>query len=602
MLAVALGLRSKLTALFLLLALGPLSLAGWLFYRTASGTLVQRSEDHLIALAQVTADQVEAFFRERRASLELLAETPFIQLAFLAHEFNQSLHEVREKLYAYQKKEPFYHRITLYDLKGARIVSFPEPDRVAPGPPIWFRGALGRDYYASDLGLTEGRPSVVLAKTVYDFDRPGHPVGLLVFDLDFGAVAALLEKVRPARSAAAFLLDGRGVVFAHPEPSSLGRPWVDDERDPSLVALGQRMLVGDPGFGSHREGDQERFVAFAPVPKKGWIVGVSIERNDLLADVLAFRRRMLTLGLVTLAVGMIAALGVVQWLVTPLNALTRGAAAIARGEWDQTISISRGDEIGQLASTFNRMARALSETTAHLIQRERLAALGELAAAIAHEVRNPLAGLKTSLQVLARRLGDHDARSFGADVQKEVDRLNALVSSLLDYARPARAKPVSVPIPTILDQALPLVKKSLDQHGIRLVQEIGTPAPRAFADPQQMGQVFLNLFLNAQKAMPGGGTLTVACRTVPDGDDRRVEVIVADTGKGIPEEILPRIFDPFFTTDPQGTGLGLAIAHRLIRENGGSIRVESPPQGGAIFVVRLPAAPHLFSSTQRGES
>ena len=288
---------------------------------------------------------------------------------------------------------------------------------------------------------------------------------------------------------------------------------------------------------------------------------------------------------------MLAALAVVQWLVTPLGALTRGAAAIARGEWDQTIPISRGDEIGQLAATFNRMARALSETTTHLIQRERLAALGELAAAVAHEVRNPLAGLKTSLQVLARRLGGDEARSFGADVQREVDRLNALVSSLLDYARPTSARLIPVAVPTVVDQALALVRKSLHQHRIRLVLEVEKPAPRALADPRQMEQVFLNLFLNAQKAMPDGGTLTVSCRTASDGEAQQVEIVVADTGKGIAGEVLPRIFDPFFTTDPQGTGLGLAVAHRLIHENGGSILVESPPEGGAVFAVRIPAAP-----------
>jgi two-component system sensor histidine kinase AtoS len=356
------------------------------------------------------------------------------------------------------------------------------------------------------------------------------------------------------------------------------------------------MLVGEPGFGSYHEREQERFVAYAPVPKKGWVVGVSIERSDLMADVLAFRQRMLTLALGTLTLGIVAALGVVQWLVTPIGALTRGAAAIARGDWNQTISISRGDEIGQLASTFNRMARALRETTAHLIQRERLAALGELAAAIAHEVRNPLAALKTSLQVLARRLTGNEAGEFGADVQKEVDRLNALVASILDYARPAPAKPVPVAVPTILEQALALVGKSLDQHGIRFALEVERPLPRSLADPQQMEQVFLNLFLNAQKAMPDGGRLTVKCRTGSaecgmGNETGSVEVVVADTGKGIPAEVMPRIFDPFFTTDPQGTGLGLAVTHRLIHENGGSILVESSPEGGAVFTVRLPSAP-----------
>jgi signal transduction histidine kinase len=231
--------------------------------------------------------------------------------------------------------------------------------------------------------------------------------------------------------------------------------------------------------------------------------------------------------------------------------------------------------------------RALEEQQEQLLRSDRLATVGELAAGLAHELRNPLAGIAGALHVLGGQLAaDDERRALLADLHAQIARMNKTLTDLLQHARPAKPQRIAVEINALLEQSL----RFLPRGEVEIVKRLGGSLPCVHVDPSLLHQAFLNILVNARQAMPRGGRLTVETRLNPT-DGRWVEIRVSDTGTGIPAEHLPRIFQPFFTTKAQGTGLGLAIAARVIEEHGGRIMVESAVGQGTMFGITLPATP-----------
>ncbi|MBP2672396.1 MAG: integral rane sensor signal transduction histidine kinase [candidate division NC10 bacterium] len=292
--------------------------------------------------------------------------------------------------------------------------------------------------------------------------------------------------------------------------------------------------------------------------------------------------------------------------------VTRLSHAMARVEaGDLSVPPIPGgpDELGRLTESFNtmvdRLRAARDEIEVYHRQRldraERLATLGQVAASLAHEIRNPLAGIAGAVGVMADELPDTDPRKeIMAEILSQVRRLTKTVQDLLAFARPAAPTFASCDLHQVLDRVLLLLAEDPVAKRMRLVRNYGFDVPRLEADDKQLGQVFLNLLLNAAQAVHGEGQVTITTRLnhaggadgEPSASDggQTVEVSVTDTGPGIPPGILPELFTPFFTTKPRGTGLGLAISRRIIEDHGGWIRAESPPGQGATFRIGLPVA------------
>jgi len=222
---------------------------------------------------------------------------------------------------------------------------------------------------------------------------------------------------------------------------------------------------------------------------------------------------------------------------------------------------------------------------------DRLAAVGSLAAGIAHEIRNPLGSVKGLVQLLKEDLKDDDQKKFYADViVKEVDRLNKVVEELLSFARPdvseLEANFIEVNINEVVEQTLLLAAHDSKKEKIKIVKEFQQDIPVVFADPKKLQQAFINIVFNAFGAMENGGTLSIS--TNFNQDAKTVIVSFADTGVGIPSEKINKIFDPFFTERPGGTGLGLTITHQIISSHQGKIDIKSEPNEGTAFIVHLP--------------
>jgi signal transduction histidine kinase len=242
--------------------------------------------------------------------------------------------------------------------------------------------------------------------------------------------------------------------------------------------------------------------------------------------------------------------------------------------------------MGTLVHSLRRERRQREDLGEELRRNENLAALGRLLAGVAHEVRNPLAALRSTVQ-LWQRLPDRARTKESMDaVVHSVDRLNDLVNRLLYFARSGHDVRQPVDLNAIVRDAFELVRAQADAQKVTLDADLGTDLPPVSGSIQALQQVVLNLTANALQAMPGGGSLR--CRTRLLTADDEVELRVQDTGPGVPAEVRPRLFEPFFTTRAEGTGLGLALCAEIVHQHGGSIELADGGGPGAEFVVRLP--------------
>ena len=307
-------------------------------------------------------------------------------------------------------------------------------------------------------------------------------------------------------------------------------------------------------------------------------------------------RRYLVFSIITAMVpNLLLVMLIVRTVSRPLSRIAIAAVKVTNGEYGTQVDLRKSnDEIGVLADSFNNMSRKLAsdieqirEMNEHLLRTDRLAAMGTLSAGVAHEVNNPLASISSLIQMLQK-----NGRSNGETVEtltlisEQIERISRVTKDLTDFARvrPAARKPVSTN--DIIERALRLASFSSGSGKTEIVKAYQADLPLINADPDQLQQVFLNLFLNAFDAMPNGGRLNIATYA----NDGFVLVEIADSGPGVVELDAKRIFDPFFTTKAtgKGTGLGLAVCYGVVTSHGGTIELSNTGPEGSIFTVKLP--------------
>jgi len=245
----------------------------------------------------------------------------------------------------------------------------------------------------------------------------------------------------------------------------------------------------------------------------------------------------------------------------------------------------KGQEMGSVLLI--KDLREIRDLQEKVHRSERLASLGRLAAGVAHEIRNPLSSIKGFAQYFVKRFSGRDEeRGYASVMVKEVDRLNRVITDLLDFAgsKDPRREPQS--LETIADQALKLLAPDFEARKVEVIKEYESDLPAVSVDRDRISQVFINLLLNALESMEAGGEIRIGLRR--SGPPPVVEASIADTGAGIPEGDLEKVFEPFFSRKKKGTGLGLAIVHQIIESHKGDIRVESRPGRGTAFRIRLP--------------
>ncbi len=249
------------------------------------------------------------------------------------------------------------------------------------------------------------------------------------------------------------------------------------------------------------------------------------------------------------------------------------------------VGIQNARQVARIRRFNEELEEKVRQATAELLKKERLAFLGEMAAIVAHEIRNPLTSIKGFSQRIKRKApGDETVAGYADIIMEEVDRLDAVIADVLDFARRAEPKWQPVNLGEVIRQTVDLLGAAVEQPRVALSVEISPALPLFRGDPAQLKQVLLNVCQNALQAMPEGGALGIeaACK------DDRIYVSIHDTGQGIPPEVQEKLFQPFFTTRTQGTGLGLALAQHVVEDHGGRISVESEVGQGTTFTIELP--------------
>ncbi|GAB4342920.1 MAG: hypothetical protein Kow0099_20930 [Candidatus Abyssubacteria bacterium] len=399
---------------------------------------------------------------------------------------------------------------------------------------------------------------------------------------------------------------------------------------PVSLDVMRRTLNGDAPYLTEFEcGEHSVKMALAPLSvnhRKEMLVAV----YELIDDLVKAKNNILRTTAVVVGLMLIIVVPVyvmtVSRTVHPIRLLSMASKKVAEGDLNQYVPVKTWDEVGELSDSFNQMVadlkkyrqeleqwnqtleervaergRQLADAQAKLIQSTKLAAVGELAAGLAHELNNPLAGIYAFLQVFAetvrsrglKTLSDEEVRGFEENlvyVEREIQRCKSIVGSLLTFARVSEKHFRLLDLNEVVRDTLGFMQTNLKKGNITVKTDFAESLPAVMGDSNELQQVFLNIVVNARKAMPQGGTLFVATRA--DEDTRNVHVSMRDTGEGINSELMDKIFDPFFTTRKpgEGTGLGLSISYGIIKDHNGEILVESEIGKGATFTVVLPFA------------
>lgn len=282
----------------------------------------------------------------------------------------------------------------------------------------------------------------------------------------------------------------------------------------------------------------------------------------------------------------------------PLNLIVRNMAKVEEGDLSVRMKAIGKDEVGRLIVSFNSMVDRLDTAKKELDQyhfqqmerADRLASVGEMAAGIAHEIKNPLTGIAAAMTIIKEDFLPSDPRTeIVNEILEQIKRLDKTVNDLLFFGKPTQPEPTCINVNTILKKTIMFASQHRGGKNVEKRLELNEDLPPIYVDPKQIQQVFLNLILNALQAMREGGILTITSAPLEKEGEKWVRVSIADTGPGIPEQILGKIFTPFFTTKAQGTGLGLAICHKLIVQHGGVLSVDSEDGKGTVFSVELRA-------------
>jgi len=370
---------------------------------------------------------------------------------------------------------------------------------------------------------------------------------------------------------------------------------------------------GEPYIGRAYVVNADYITAYDPIINaKGEVIGILYV--GILEAPYVDRRNELVLSFFAVAIlGVILALLIVVFVTSritkPLKSLVFATEKIAQGDLAHEVPGESGDELGNLATSFNKMTKALKssneeiikrsneleranrelkETQAQLIQTEKLSSLGRLAAGVAHELNNPLTGVMTFSHLLLKNAKDEADRKDLEVIVRETTRCREIIKGILDFARetPPQRKPCQVN--DVIEKALSILEHQSLFHNIQIERNLNEKLPQIWIDENQIEQVLMNMALNAAEAMNGQGILAISS-SLNQRDDC-VEILVVDTGTGISRENLNKIFDPFFTTkDPQkGTGLGLSVSYGIIQKHHGEILVESEVGKGTTFTIKLP--------------
>jgi two-component system sensor histidine kinase AtoS len=534
----------------------PILAIGLLYDRFTGNALEQLLGEKISTHLTATANRLAAYVEARRYQIETLANYPGIS-GFAGARKGETSDEVAALLQI-ESDLPDLYGILFFDANGRLELAV--PGQAASGPPYW----ADRPFEAARL------PKTTLGETEIIGPMPAA-----------GGDSGWLLLRHPLHGRQAELITG--YIALHVRLASL-----TEQLGPNGAAGALQPLLRTPAGDFNTVGQAvvaRGEIIAGPEILSGWRPLLEVESMAILKSFALERRVLLIAALVSAALIVLLFYRLSRQLRRRIGLLLSGAKAISSGQLDHRIAEHGSDEIASVSHAFNAMSSKLKEHLERAVRLEKLAVLGEFATGIAHEIRNPLAAVKTSVQALARRESDPKRAQLLAEMEGEIDRLARVVSDLVDFGRPRSPAPGAVPIRELARRVLAIIEPEARERGVHFSCQ-GNPDLELWADPDHLQQIVLNLALNAVQATPANGAVILRATA----EDEQVAIEVRDTGCGIPVELLNRVSDPFFTTKTKGVGLGLSISRQLCELNGGQISIDSAPGHGTVVRVLLPIA------------
>jgi two-component system, NtrC family, sensor histidine kinase HydH len=548
----ALPIRHLLLGAFLLTSLLPTTLiTGLAFYeaRTALKTEIQHD---LETRANATADDIDRVMFERLqnvASWSKLEVMQDVRISDVDKRLSKFLSELKT---SYQQ---VYHALYVSNQQGLIIASSDVEllGKEVRQQPIWLNIQLAQNniqIFRPDEGML--RVSTQIMDVVDE-----TPIATLVAEFNWKEISDILTGAVSGRTSAA-LLDEQNHVLSATEH------WQNTTKARISASA---AIQGFQGLGN-----------------SVWRITFTQHRDEALAPIRRMGLIFIGLLLVTILLASFIAIPVARTISRPLLKLTDFANRFIRSPSSMRPPAGGPAEIDAMSRAFAQMIEDLERSREHLTRAAKLAVVGEMAAAMSHEVRTPLGILRSSAQVLLREPAlSKDGREVCGFIVSETERLNKLVSTLIDTARPRQPEFRPADLSELARQAVAMLRVQAEKKSITLTCEAENKVVTA-CDHEQIMQVLLNLLLNAIQILPEGGKIQVSVKAVKNG----VEILVADNGPGIPPEQREQVFDPFFSKRSGGLGLGLAVVRQIIAAHHGEITVGASAMQGAEFRVRLP--------------
>src|SRR3989337_590374 len=605
-------------------------------YYSSKSAIEQRVIEQLTSIADLKKSELNSWLEERLTDTSVIARNKVLAAAATSllqqrrrfesvHQLMNSetarinYNRVLENLHALKQFYKHYNVISIIDGANGEVVISTYPDIVGKTLSSFNsyidilenKDVAVKDIYTSELMgqncMTYFCP--VCLTDPFTLESSNVIIGVILLDVDVkNSIEPLIHSwpgmgktgetllVRREGDNIIYLNDlrhrqGAALKFASPVRSTFDIPSVLSSR-------------GEEGI---KESKDYRGVnvlsAYRHIPIPNWGLVAKQDLTEAFAPIEKLKNRVIVL--IFFCIIIVIAIGVsfANRITQPILQLAQGAKSIGSGNLDHRIPITSQNEVGILAGEFNQMATKLKESysnlekkveerTAQLLRAERLAAVGELAAEVAHEINNPLGGLRNFASMLENEPENtQQTKKYAALILEGLKRVEIIVKRLLTFSRPYSLQMSDKNINYIINNSIKFIEYRIEPCHITIKKDLNETIPYVYIDADNISQVLINIMVTALESMPDGGTLTIETDTCKEHDNC-VTVCIADTGCGIREELKDKIFEPFFTTKnkegEKGLGMGLAISKRIIEDHHGKINVESNIGKGTTFSVCLP--------------
>ncbi|WKZ17718.1 MAG: ATP-binding protein [Candidatus Jettenia sp. CY-1] len=600
----------------------PLFIGLFFLFKSTESFIKDEVLNNLGMLAKNTKEEIHRFMESCVTDMKMLAES----------ESMRSTHtSIDKKLSEMKRIQEYYKRfedITMIDIKGRVITSIAYNYQGEWKSKKWFQEAINGKVYISDAHIILDPYEVVVAIAVPLVDDKGKIQAAIVGQLNMERIWEIVDNITIGNTGIIAIVNNLQYFIAHPRKEKLFQhaPFDPDKQSGVVNAI-------EPDFKTFIY-SSERYVGNSEYEFPNWRVIVTQERRDALSNILRLKKNVVYVLSSSFFLVILMSIIVSKGVVKPIHTLIHGMARVSDGDLNYKTNIKNRDEIGLLGISFNDMimrlgkarveiqrktealrdafnqinelnvnlekkveqrTKELKEKQFQLIQSGKLAAIGQLGAGVAHELNNPMTGILGYTQYMLEKVSKENVRMEDIStfrkclqyIENGTHRCMDIVQNLLQFSRKSNEIFEPLNINNIIADTLSLIKGQLLANKIEVVNNLVNDVDLIDGNANQLQQVFINVILNAQQAMPKGGHLFISTRRTKG---RVVEAEFKDTGCGIAEEHMERIFEPFFTTkmDWKGTGLGLSICYDIVKRHNGNIMVSSQMGKGTIFTIILP--------------